>query len=131
MLSTSYGSFPTTRLRRLRHHAKVRDLVRETVLHADRFVMPIFVKSGAGIKQPIASMPGLHQFSTDRLTEEIESLQQAGINKILLFGIPSEKDALGQVSYSKTGVVQSAMAVIKKISPDMLIIADLCFCEYT
>jgi porphobilinogen synthase len=125
------GQFPTTRLRRLRHNANVRDLVRETRLHRDDLVMPLFIKHGTGIKKPIASMPGHFQISVDQLEGEIMELTKLGIKNILLFGIPEEKDGFGKDSYSDTGIIQTAIPVIKKAAPNMLIMSDVCLCEYT
>jgi len=125
------SQFPTTRLRRLRHNANVRDLVRETRLHRDDLVLPLFIKHGTGIKKPIASMPGHFQISVDQLAEEMTALAALGIKNILLFGIPAEKDGLGTDSYADTGIIQTAIPVIKKAAPDMLIMSDVCLCEYT
>jgi porphobilinogen synthase len=124
-------SFPNTRLRRLRHNRIVRDLVRETRLHTDDLVLPLFIKHGTDIKKPIASMPGQFQISVDRLEEELKSISALGIKSVLLFGIPGEKDALGKDSYSDNGIIQTAIPVIKKIAPHLLVITDVCFCEYT
>lgn len=125
------GRFPKTRLRRLRLNAKVRDLVRETRLAKDKLIMPIFVKHGSNIKNPIASMPGLYQHSLDRLEEEVLEIKRAGIQSVLLFGIPEHKDSLGKDAYSETGIIQRAIPIIKKAAPDMLVFTDICFCEYT
>ncbi|RDI48634.1 porphobilinogen synthase [Aquicella lusitana] len=125
------GLFPQTRLRRLRQNQQVRNLVREMRLDADKLVLPIFIRHGAGIKNPIASMPEQFQFSVDRLEEEIQAITALGIRSVILFGIPAEKDPLGQDAYSDKGIVQTAIPVIKKANPDLLVISDLCFCEYT
>jgi porphobilinogen synthase len=125
------GQFPTTRLRRLRHNANIRDLVRETRLHLDDLVLPLFIKHGSGIKKPIASMPGHFQISVDQLEAEIKEISALGIKNILLFGIPEIKDGLGQDSYSDHGIIQRAISVIKKIAPEMLVMSDVCLCEYT
>lgn len=125
------SSFPVTRMRRLRGSAAIRDLVRETRLDVDQLVMPIFVKHGKGIRNPIASMPGIFQLSLDQLEVEINSIVEAGVKSVLLFGIPAEKDAYGKDSYSETGIIQQAIRVIKKIAPQLLVITDVCFCEYT
>lgn len=128
---SNHGSFPTTRLRRLRHHKHVRDLVRETHLSVKDFVLPLFIKHGSGIKKPIQSMPGHFQISIDMLEEEIHHIVKLGITNILLFGIPQNKDPLGQDSYSDNGIIQTALPIIKKIAPHLLVISDICFCEYT
>ena len=125
------GLFPKTRLRRLRGSANMRDLVRETYLHPDKLVLPLFIKQGIQIKQPILSMPGHFQLSVDRLEEEIKSIQALGIKSVILFGIPEHKDSLGTDSYSEHGIIQTAIPVIKKYAPEMLVISDVCFCEYT
>jgi len=122
---------PKIRLRRLRHNSKVRALVQDIQLDISKLVMPLFIKHGKNIKMPIASMPGHFQLSVDQLADEIKSLQQLGIKSVLLFGIPAEKDALGKDAYADDGIMQSAIPVIKKIAPEMLVISDICFCEYT
>lgn len=127
----SAPSFPATRLRRLRYNAKIRTLVRETKLDVSKLVAPLIIKYGKNIKNPIISMPGCFQFSVDRLEKELESLLAAGIKTLILFGIPATKDALGTDSYTPTGIIQTAIPHIKKIAPELLIISDLCFCEYT
>src|SRR5437762_1233121 len=113
--------YPTLRLRRLRHHRAIRDFVRETQLSVNDFVLPLFIKHGVGIKNPIASMPGHFQLSVDRLDEELQSIIALGIKTIILFGIPEHKDALGQDSYHNSGIIQTAIPVIKKIAPQLLI----------
>lgn len=125
------GSFPSTRLRRLRHDEKVRHLTRETRLHIDDMVLPLFIRHGSNLKKPIASMPGHFQWSVDRLAEEIQVITQLGIKNVLLFGIPAEKDALGSDAYAPNGIIQTAIPVIKNIAPHLLILSDVCFCEYT
>ncbi len=125
------GLFPTTRLRRLRGSANLRELVQETWLNVNKLVLPLFIRHGTNIKNPIESMPGHFQFSIDKLEDEITSLLELGITRIILFGIPEHKDALGTDAYSDHGIVQTAIRVIKKIAPGMLVISDLCCCEYT
>lgn len=127
----STGHFPTTRLRRLRASQKSRSLVSQTHLDTNKLIYPLFIKHGAGLKNPIPSMPGIFQFSIDRLEEEIDTLNALGIKNLLLFGIPKEKDPLGKDSYSDDGIIQKALPIIKQIAPDMLLITDVCFCEYT
>lgn len=123
--------FPKTRLRRLRQNSMLRDLVRETRLDISKLVLPLFIKHGTNVKNPIASMPGHFQLSIDQLEEEIKTISSLGIKNIILFGIPAEKDPLGKDAYSDNGIIQSAIPVIKKIAPQMLVISDICFCEYT
>ena len=125
------GSFPNTRLRRLRQSDKLRNLVQETQLAVGDLVLPLFIKAGRGIKNPIPSMPGHFQFSIDFLEAEIKAITALGIKNILLFGIPADKDPLGQDSYSDIGVIQAAIPLIKKLAPELVVISDLCFCEYT
>jgi porphobilinogen synthase len=126
-----HGLYPSTRLRRLRKTKAIRDLIRETHLSVNDLVMPLFIKHGKEIKNPIASMPGQFQISIDNLAEEIKSISALGIKNVLLFGIPEHKDALGQDSYSDNGIIQTAIPVIKKIAPHLLVTSDICFCEYT
>lgn len=127
----SHGHFPKTRLRRLRHNAALRNLVKETQLNCDSLVLPLFIRHGNDIKKPIAAMPLHFQLSVDRLEEEIETISALGIKSVILFGIPAKKDPLGKDSYSDQGIVQSAIPVIKKAAPQLLVMSDVCFCEYT
>lgn len=126
-----HGLFPKTRLRRLRHNTIVRDLVRETRLEVERLVLPLFIRHGFGIKKPISSMPGHFQISVDRVEEEIEAISKLGIKSVILFGIPEQKDAFGKDSYSENGIMQSAIPFIKKAAPNLLVMSDICLCEYT
>lgn len=128
---TTHAHFPKARLRRLRGSAKIRELVRETELDVGKLVMPIFIKHGARVKNPIASMPGMFQLSLDHVEEEVKNIADLGIKTVLLFGIPAEKDPLGKDAYSDHGIVQSAIPMIKKAAPNLLIVSDICFCEYT
>lgn len=125
------GQFPNTRLRRLRQQASIRELVKETRLHVNDLVLPLFIRHGHNIKKPIASMPGHFQLSVDKLEEEIYALTALGIKNVLLFGVPAEKDPLGKDSYSEAGIIQTAIPIIKKVAPHLLITTDVCFCEYT
>lgn len=124
-------SYLQTRLRRLRMHPKMRDLIRQTSLSINDLVLPLFVRHGHDIKKPISALPGHYQWSIDRLPEEIKTITALGIPAVILFGIPAQKDALGSDSYADNGIIQQAIAVIKRHAPDLLIIADTCFCEYT
>lgn len=123
--------FPATRMRRLRANPMMRRLVRETALSAEHLVAPLFVREGKNIRHPISSMPGQFQFSVDRLLKEAREIHRLGIGAILLFGIPSRKDARGAGAYDKDGIIQRAVREIKNRFPEMLVITDLCFCEYT
>ncbi|MCE9604134.1 MAG: porphobilinogen synthase [Planctomycetia bacterium] len=125
------GEFPTTRLRRLRQHPKLRELARQTRLHPSQFIYPLFARSGKGIRQEIGSMPGVYQLSLDELEREVEEVAKLGIGGVLLFGIPEEKDPLGTDSYSDYGIIQQALRVVKRAAPELLAITDVCLCEYT
>lgn len=119
------------RMRRLRVSEAMRNLVRETRLSASELIYPIFVIEGENIKNPIASMPGIYQFSIDQLDEELDRVYKAGISGVLLFGIPEHKDAVGSGAYDDEGVTQQAIRYIKEKYPQLLVIADVCLCEYT
>ena len=123
--------FPTTRLRRLRQHPAVRRLVRETELSPADLIMPLFVRPGEKVREEIASMPGNYQLSPDLLAEEIAEVAKLGIGGVILFGIPAEKDATGSDAMSDQGIVPQALRAAKKAAPDMLLITDVCCCEYT
>lgn len=123
--------FPTTRLRRLRYNSTVRAMVEETRLSASDFIMPVFVHFGTNIQNPIPSMPGIFQFSTDLLVDECKRLYSIGVQSVLLFGIPEHKDETGACACSEQGIVQQAARAIKHAIPQLCIIADVCNCEYT
>jgi len=124
-------AFPVTRLRRLRYNGVLRQMVTETKLSADDFVMPLFVISGTNVKNPINSMPGNYQLSVDLLVEECRTIYAAGVKAVLLFGIPAHKDEDGSVACEHNGIVQQAIRALKKDNKDLYIIADVCNCEYT
>lgn len=119
------------RNRRLRNSNTLRAMVRETSLHKEDFIYPIFVIEGENIKNEINSMPGIHQFSLDRLMEEVDEVVALGIPSVILFGIPEEKDAEGTGAYDDEGIVQKATRLIKEKYPQLVVIADTCLCEYT
>lgn len=123
--------FPTVRMRRLRHSANLRALVREHHLSVNDLVLPLFIKEGRGIKNPIHSLAGHYQFSIDCLRDEINQIVDLKIPAVILFGIPLHKDAQGSSALSSDGVIQSAITAIKEWAPDLTVISDLCFCEYT
>ena len=123
--------FPAIRLRRLRQHPQLRALIRETSLSINDVVLPLFIRHGEKIKNQIASMPGQYQLSVDQLPKEIAEITQLKIPAVLLFGIPAHKDNVGSASYDDQGVIQKAIASIKKTAPGLLVMADVCFCEYT
>ncbi len=125
------AAFPQSRLRRLRRSESLRALVRETQVEAGDFVYPIFVVEGKGIQQVIASMPGISRYSPDRLPLEVEEVTKLGIPAVLLFGIPEHKDETGSSGYHPEGVIQQAIRTIKKAMPEIIVITDVCLCEYT
>lgn len=127
----STSGFPNVRMRRLRQHPKLRDLVRETNLTVNDLVLPLFIKVGRDIKSPIDTLPGHFQFSIDQLKSEIKTITDLNIPAVLLFGIPEAKDEHGAVALNANGIIQQAIQEIKSITPDLLVISDLCFCEYT
>jgi porphobilinogen synthase len=123
--------FPTTRLRRLRYHPAVRSLVRETRLAPENLVLPLFVRPGKQVRQEISSLPGHAQLSVDLLADEARQAHALGLGGVLLFGIPPEKDALGSHAWCDEGLVQQAVRAIKQAVPDLLVMTDVCCCEYT
>ena len=125
------GGFPVTRMRRLRHHPAVRELVRETRLHPRNFILPLFARTGKGQRQPISSMPPHAQLSVDLIAGEAKEAAKLGLGGVILFGIPSHKDERGTDSYSDSGIVQQAVKAAKDAAPGLLVITDVCFCEYT
>lgn len=124
-------TFPTTRLRRLRYHPAVRNLVRATTLSPANLVLPLFVRPGSGVRKEIASMPGHFQMSPDVFAEEVRQVARLGLGGILLFGIPAEKDARGSDAMSDQGIIPQAVRIAKEVAPQLLVITDVCFCEYT
>ncbi len=128
---TPAPGFPSLRLRRLRQHPRLRDLVRENRLTLDDLVYPLFVYHGRNLRREIASMPGQYQYSLDRLAEAVDEVVELKIPAVLLFGIPEHKDARGTAASEERGIVQEAVRLFKKRSPETLVITDLCFCEYT
>lgn len=120
-----------TRHRRLRSSENMRALVRETHLHVEDFIYPVFAVEGVNIKKEVASMPGVYQYSLDLLHTEIEEVVSLGIKSVIVFGVPKEKDEVGTGAYHDHGIVQKAIAQIKAKFPDLIVIADTCLCEYT
>jgi porphobilinogen synthase len=118
-------------MRRLRQHPRLRDMVRENRLTIDDLIYPMFVYHGRNLRRGIASMPGQFQLSLDRLPEALSEVALLGIPAVLLFGIPAEKDADGRSACRDDGLVPEAVRIAKKAHPDLLVITDLCFCEYT
>jgi porphobilinogen synthase len=124
------GSFPALRPRRLRKTAALRRLVCENRLSVDQLVLPLFVRSGKKIRKPIAAMPGVFQFSLDELLREATRVHALGVPAVLLFGIPDTKDERASGAYAKQGIVQQAVRLLKRELPDLLVITDVCLCEY-
>ncbi|HFQ93980.1 MAG TPA: porphobilinogen synthase, partial [Anaerolineae bacterium] len=122
---------PKIRPRRLRASAGLRAMVRETRLDAADFIYPLFVRHGAGVRQPIASMPGIYQLSVDEAVRGAETAVSLGIPAVILFGIPAEKDPIGRENFAPDGIVQQAIRAIRTAAPDLVVITDVCLCEYT
>jgi porphobilinogen synthase len=121
----------TRRLRRLRQSDAMRALVRETRLSPDNFILPLFVCEGEGVRREVASMPGIHQLSVDEAVKEAAAARADGIRGVLLFGLPSEKDDIGSAAYDPEAPVQTAIHAIKAEVSDLLVVTDVCLCEYT
>ncbi|NKQ35752.1 MAG: porphobilinogen synthase [Chloroflexi bacterium] len=119
------------RPRRLRASAGLRAMVRETRLDPADFIYPLFVRHGSGVRQPIASMPGIYQLSVDEAVREAETAVSLGIPAVILFGIPAEKDPVGRENFAPGGIVQQAIRAIKTAVPNLVVITDVCLCEYT
>ncbi len=127
----SPASFPVRRMRRLRRTAALRRLVQETHLVPSQLVWPLFVTHGNGVRQPVNTMPGVAQVSVDELVKDAERAARLGLGGIVLFGIPAAKDATGSEAYDEQGIVQQAIRAVKGAVPDLLVIGDVCLCEYT
>ncbi len=125
------GDTAFQRFRRLRSSAGLRRMVGETRVAVDDFVYPLFIRFGRGVKEPIPPMPGCYQITVDRLHEEVDEIAALGIPGVLLFGIPETKDARGSDAYAADGIVQQAVRAIKERHPDLVVITDVCLCEYT
>ena len=124
-------SFPITRMRRLRQNDTLRRMVRETRVCRDDLVLPLFVVEGSGIREPVASLPGVFRHSVDMLVNEVKEVRDLGIPAVILFGIPGEKDARGSGADAADGIVQRAVEASKAAEPDLCVITDVCLCEYT
>jgi porphobilinogen synthase len=125
------NNFPHVRLRRLRQNEKLRGLVRETHLRVDQLIYPLFVAEGLTEPREITSMPGIMNWPLEQIGSEVQRIAALGIPAVLLFGIPNEKDEVGSQAYAETGVIQEAIRRIKAVSPETLIVTDVCLCEYT
>jgi porphobilinogen synthase len=123
--------FPEFRGRRLRRNANIRRMVRETHLHVEDLIYPMFSAFGKGIKKEIVSMPGIYQLSIENIVAEAKEVHALGIPAVILFGIPEHKDAVGQDAYSETGIIQETIRAIKAEVPELTVITDVCMCEYT
>ncbi|MCB8951067.1 MAG: porphobilinogen synthase [Ardenticatenales bacterium] len=125
------AELPSARPRRLRISPQMRAMVRETHLRPEDFVYPLFVTHGRSVRQPVHSMPGVYQLSVDQLAQAAETVAQLGIPGVILFGLPASKDPIGQENFNADGIVQQAARAIKQAAPELLIITDVCLCEYT
>lgn len=124
-------AFPVNRMRRLRRTDGLRRMVRENVVTVDKLIYPLFVAHGLDVKLQIPSMPGVFHFSVDALLQEAKEIQQLGIPAVLLFGLPAKKDEMGSEAYAADGIVQRAVSSLKTVLPDLVVITDVCLCEYT
>src|SRR4051812_45691593 len=122
--------FPAYRGRRLRRTESLRRLVRETTLMPSQLVLPLFVRNGNGFRRPIESMPGVSQTSPDELERDVTAAAEAGVGGIILFGIPENKDETGSEAWAEDGAVQNAVRLVKKNIPHVVVITDVCMCEY-
>ena len=130
-MSPSSAQFPIRRMRRLRRTAALRRLVQETHIAPSQLIWPLFVAHGEGLRRPIASLPGVAQLSVDQLVKDAERAASLGLGGIILFGIPATKDGTGSEAYDDQGIVQQAIRAVKRAVPDLLVIGDVCLCEYT
>src|SRR3954453_5298465 len=124
-------SFPSYRPRRLRRTEALRSLVRETVLVPSQLVLPLFVRAGTGVRMPVSSMVGVSQTSVDELVRDATAAAEAGVGGVLLFGIPDHKDAEGSSAWDEQGPGQQAVRALKRELPQLVVITDVCMCEYT
>jgi porphobilinogen synthase len=124
-------AFPATRLRRLRRTDSLRGLVRETELSPGHLIQPLFVVAGEDVREEVASMPGVERFSISHLVEEAGEIAEAGVGAVMLFGVPAVKDEAGSGAYDDEGVVQMAVRALKEAHPDLVVMTDVCLCEYT
>jgi porphobilinogen synthase len=124
------GQFPLTRPRRLRSSVALRDFVAETSLATTRWVLPLFARPGQGIRKPVGSMPGVFQLSPDEILREAESALKAGVRAVIIFGIPDAKDEKASGAYAENGIVQETVRGLKRTFPELLVITDVCLCEY-
>lgn len=125
------SSFPELRLRRLRRNEAFRALVRETQVDIGDLIYPLFISEGSRLKQEIVSMPGIFRYSVDLVPREVEEIAKLGIPGVILFGIPEHKDEVGSAAYHPEGIIQRAVQTIKKSVPELIVVTDVCLCEYT
>ncbi len=125
------AQYPVKRLRRLRYNPLVRDMVRETTISKNDFIYPLFVVPGNKVKKEVKSMPGVYQMSIDMIVEECKEVASLGIPAVILFGIPEHKDEVGSEAYDPEGIIQKTIRAIKKEAQNLLVITDVCLCEYT
>ena len=123
--------FPVTRMRRLRRNEALRSMVRETKLAREDLILPLFVVEGAGVREPVVSMPGVHRFSVDQVAIEAKRVADLGVPGVILFGIPQDKDARGSGADDGQGIVQRASRAIRDAVPELIVVTDVCLCEYT
>ncbi|GAB4412729.1 MAG: porphobilinogen synthase [Anaerolineae bacterium] len=128
---SSFSQFPLARLRRLRQNGGLRRLVRQTTLTPADFIYPMFIRHGQNVRQEVSSMPGVYQQSVDTLPAEAAELRSLGIPAVMLFGLPAEKDPVGRENLAPDGIVQQAIRALRQANPDLVIMTDVCLCEYT
>lgn len=129
--NSQFTTHNSIRPRRLRRSPALRAMVRETTLAPDDFIYPLFVTHGSGVRQPIGSMPGVFQLSVDQLADEAVAISQLGIPAVILFGLPASKDPVGLENFADDGIIQQAIRALKQAAPELLVITDVCLCEYT
>ncbi|MBO2519215.1 porphobilinogen synthase [Limnochorda sp.] len=125
------GGFPQRRMRRLRRTETIRRMVRETWVRPDHLILPLFVRPGRGIQEPVPSMPGVFRWSVDRVVEPAREAWELGVPAVILFGLPERKDDEGSEAWREDGVVQQAVRALKEVLPELVVITDVCLCEYT
>src|ERR1700688_1361956 len=123
-------AFPVTRLRRLRRTSQLRDLVRETPLPPDAFVYPMFVCPGEGVRKAVRSMPGVFNLSVDEAVKEAQEVHSLGVPSVILFGLPDKKDEVATGAWADDGIVQQAARAVKNEVPGLIVMGDVCLCEY-
>ncbi len=128
---TVYGGFPAVRLRRLRRTPTLRRMVQETHLSVDDLIYPLFVVHGRGVRREVPSMPDVYQLSVDEVVREVEDISHLGIPAVILFGVPAHKDPIGEENFDPEGIIPQAVRAIKRANPDLVVITDVCMCEYT